>query len=342
MNKNKILFVGIFIGLIGLILCYTLYSKIYGSNVKKEGFVYIKNGSNFNDIKNQLSLLLNNVEDFFWVAEKKSFSKPRGGKFKVSKRMSNNDLVNLLRSGKQTPVIVSFNNQDYIEKLASKVSNQIEADSISIVKAFFDTTFLQENNLTKESVLGICIPNSYELYWNSSAISFRDRILREYKSFWNSNRTQKAKEINLTPNEVITLASIVQKETSKIEERPIVAGLYLNRLKRKIPLQADPTIVYLLKKEKGKDFTVKRVLKKDLEIKSPYNTYLNRGLPPSLIAMPDISSIDAVLNYQKHHYIYMCASLEKVGYHEFATTLKEHNRNAYKYQNWLNKQGINR
>ena len=138
------------------------------------------------------------------------------------------------------------------------------------------------------------------------------------------------------------MASIVQKETAKIIERPIVAGLYLNRLKKGWPLQADPTIIYCIKKNKGQDFVVKRVLTADLEIKSPYNTYKNKGLPPTLISMPDISSIDGVLNAQKHSYFYMCANIDKLGYHTFARSLKQHNRNAAKYHKWLNKQRINR
>ena len=146
----------------------------------------------------------------------------------------------------------------------------------------------------------------------------------------------------MTPNEVMALASIVYKETPKAVEQPRVAGLYLNRIKKGIPLQADPTIIYILKQQFGQDFEVKRVLYKDLKIESPYNTYLHYGVPPSLIAMPDITSIDAVLNYERHDYLYMCVNIDKFGYHAFASSLKQHNRNAAKYQRWLNKQGINR
>ena len=167
-------------------------------------------------------------------------------------------------------------------------------------------------------------------------------MLGEFNQFWNKSRLLKAKKINLTKNEVITLASIVQKETVKKSERPIVAGLYLNRLKKEWPLQADPTIIYSIKQKKGQNYVVKRVLLVDLEIDSPYNTYQRKGLPPSLISMPDITSIDAVLNAEKHNYYYMCANIEKLGFHSFAKTLSQHNRNANKYHRWLNKQGINR
>jgi UPF0755 protein len=204
------------------------------------------------------------------------------------------------------------------------------------------STFLSANNFDEKSILGIFIPNSYEFYWNTSAEKFRDKMFVEYQNFWNQTRLQKAKKLNLSQKEVITLASIVQKETSKTSERPIVAGLYLNRLQNNWPLQADPTVIFAIRQIKGQDFVVKRVLKIDLEINSPYNTYKNLGLPPSLIAMSDVSSIDAVLNAKKHDYFYMCASIDKIGFHEFAKSLAQHNRNADKYQNWLNKQGINR
>jgi UPF0755 protein len=191
-------------------------------------------------------------------------------------------------------------------------------------------------------MLGYFVPNTYELFWNTSAEKFRERMFKEYDRFWNENRLKKAKVLKMTPDQVMALASIVMKETPKAVEQPRVAGLYLNRIKIGMPLQADPTIIYILKQIHGQDFVVKRVLKKDLKLKSPYNTYLNRGVPPSLIAMPDISAIDAVLNYERHNYLYMCVNVDKFGYHLFASSLKQHNKNARKYQRWLNQQGIRR
>ena len=205
-----------------------------------------------------------------------------------------------------------------------------------------DATFLSKNKFNDKTALGMYVPNSYELYWNTSAIQLRERMLKEYNQFWTTKRINKARELNLTRTQVISLASIVQKETAKISERPIVAGLYLNRIKRRIPLGADPTIIYALKEKHGQDFVVKRVLYKDLKIDSPYNTYIHRGIPPSLIAMPDISSIDAVLFSAKHNYIFMCVNVDKLGYHAFAATAREHSKNAAKYHRWLNQQGINR
>lgn len=340
MNKKKILIGGLLLGLILSFIVFNYYQKIYSNNVIKSGFVFIKTNSSLEDVSSQLSNFIEKTESFLWVAEKKKFTKPKAGKYEIVEGMSNNDLINLLRSGNQTPVKVTFNNQDYIENLAGRISKQIEADSTSIVNAFYNPNFLKNNNLTEESVLEICIPNSYQFFWNTNATKFRDRMLKEYKAFWNTNRLAKAKELKMTPSQVMALASIVQKETAKKSERRTVAGLYLNRIKKGWPLQADPTIIYAIKKEKGRDFVVKRVLYADLKIKSPYNTYRNKGVPPTLIAMPDISSIDGVLNAEKHNYMFMCVNVDKFGYHAFAETKAQHRRNAAKYQRWLNKQGI--
>jgi UPF0755 protein len=253
--------------------------------------------------------------------------------------MSNNDLVNLLRSGNHSPVKVSFNNQDSVEKLAGRIARQIEPDSLELLTVFKDEAFLGKNGFNRTTALVMYIPNSYEFYWNDNAVKFRAKMLKEYQKFWTNSRKEKAKKIGLTPIQVSILASIVQKESSYVPERKTIAGLYLNRLKNKWPLQADPTIIFALKRKSGNDKTIKRVLLKDLEIDSPYNTYKNIGLPPGPISMPDISSIDAVLNASKHEYYYMCASVTDLGKHVFAKTLAQHNINARKYQNWVAKQG---
>lgn len=342
MNKRNLILVVSVILLITAITGFNYYQKIYGKAVSKNGYIYIKSTDSFEDLSSELEPFLQNWDDFKWVANQKEFSNLKPGKYEVVKGMSHNDLVNLLRIGKQIPVMISFNNQNSLEKLAGRISKQIEADSLSLLNSFKDKDFLKKENYNEQTILGMFIPNSYEFYWSTSADEFRNRMLKEQNRFWNEQRMSKVKKLGFTKNEVLALASIVQKETVKPEERPIVAGLYINRLKRGIPLQADPTIVYILKQQNGPDFEVKRVLYKDLKIKSPYNTYINRGLPPSLIAMPDISSIDGVLNHQNHNYLYMCASVEKLGYHEFASSLSQHNRNARKYQKWLNNKGIRR
>ena len=320
----------------------SVYLRIFGKNVVRTGDLYVKTGEAFEVSMRSLDTFLEHRNDFLWVAEVKKIRALKPGKYRLSEGMSNNELVNLLRSGQQTPVKVSFNNQHTLQDLAGKVAHQIEADSSALMTVFKDSIFLSQKGINQAQMLGYFIPNTYEFFWNTSAEQFRDRMVKESDRFWNENRLKKAKVLQMTPHQVMALASIVHKETTKDSEHPRVAGLYINRIRRGIPLQADPTIIYILKQIHGWDFTVKRVLKKDLEITSPYNTYLNRGLPPSVIAMPDISAIDAVLNYERHNYLYMCADINNLGYHAFASTLKQHNRNAQKYQRWLNKQGIKR
>ena len=343
MNTKKIiiLLVAVIIGLTAFI-GYNLYNKVYNTNTKNSGFIYLKTNGDFDNLMTQLAPFLKNDKSFKWVANKKKFKTPKAGKYQINKSMTNNDLVNLLRSGKQSTIKLAFNNQGTLENLAGRIAQQIEADSTALVNAFTDQKFLEQIEFTKNQSLGIYIPNSYDFYWNTSAEKFRDKMYKEYQKFWNKSRRAKAKAQNLTPKQVMTVASIVQKETAKSDERPIVAGLYLNRYKDKWPLQADPTIIFAMKQKYGQDFEMRRVLFKNIEdIKdSPYNTYKTKNLPPSLIAMPDISAIEAVLNPNKHDYFFMCASVSKIGYHEFAKTLAQHNLNRKKFIAKKNKQGI--
>ncbi len=342
MVKKIIISASVILLVVAGVIGFNYYNTIFGKSVTKNGAIFVRTGSNMEELTSLLTDFLPEDHDFDWVAEKKKFTKPKAGKYQLKEGMSLNELVNMLRSGNQVPVTVSFNNQDTLERLAGRIAQQIEADSTALLTAMLDPSFLEKNALTKASALGIYIPNTYHFYWNTSATGFRDKMKKEFLKFWNRDRVAKAKKIGLKRDEVMTLASIVQKETAQRSERPTVAGLYMNRFSKGWPLQADPTIIYILKQQKGQDFVVKRVLNKDLEIKSPYNTYLNRGLPPTLIAMPDISSIDAVLNYQKHNYFYMCVNVDKIGFHAFASDLYEHGKNARKYQRWLDKQGIRR
>ncbi len=341
--KQIIISVVTIIIIVGAIIVYKYFSKIYVSNVIENSAVFIPSNATFDEVSRIIHPYVNNSNSFNWVAHRKNYPNViKAGKYLIKKGMNNNELVNLLRSGKQSPITLTFNNQDSLEKLAGRIAEQIEADSIDILKTVLDTDFLKKNDFNKHDILGMFIPNSYEVYWNTSSLQFRDRMLKEYANFWSSSREEKAKAMNLSKKEVITLASVVQKETAKVNERTTVAGLYINRLRGRWPLQADPTIIFALKQKHGQDYEVKRVLNADLDIDSPYNTYKNAGLPPSLIAMPDISSIDAVLNPKNHDYYYMCASVTNIGSHEFAKTLSQHNVNASKYQRWINKQGINR
>lgn len=326
--------------LLGLVVCagfsYYVYTAVFTPNTafnNNEATVFIGSNATFEEVVADIEPLLKDVETFKTVAHKKKYSSNiKPGKYALKKGMNNNDLINSLRVN-NLPIKLSFNNQETLESLAGRVATQIEADSISLVKAFTDTAFLKEKGFDSKTALGMYIANSYELFWNTSAEEFRDRMYKEYVRFWSSERISKAKKIGLSKNEVISLAAIVQKETVKIDERPRVAGVYMNRINKKMLLQADPTVVYAVKMATG--VQLKRVLFEHLKLNSEYNTYIHIGVPPGPITMPDISAIDAVLNYEKHKYYYFVANTKKIGYHQFAKTLSQHNRNAEAYRRWV-------
>lgn len=347
MYIKKILLFIVLIGLVaGSIFAYMVYGAIFTPNTKfnnEEAYVFIASDANFDDVKESLLPLLKDMDSFEQIAQKKGYSTNiKGGKYAIRKGMNNNNIVNALRSG-NIPIKVAFNNQETLADLAGRISAQIEPDSISLLKAFQDSEFLNSNEFNTNTKLAMYIPNSYEFFWNTSANKFRDRMLKEYNSFWNEARVAKAKALGYSLTDVITLASIVHKETAKIDERPRVAGVYVNRLKKGIRLQADPTVIYALKKHRNDfDLVIKRVLYKDLELDSPYNTYKYSGLPPGPITMPDITAIDAVLSPEKHSYYYFVANVENFGYHKFAKTLAQHNQNKVQYIRWVNAQKINR
>ncbi|MDO1511278.1 endolytic transglycosylase MltG [Maribacter confluentis] len=347
MNIKRIILGVAVLGLIGgAIFAYILYSTFFTPNTSfetKEAYVYIPTDSSIDLLKEQLTPYIDNWESFKSAADKKGYLQNiKAGKYRLKKGMNNNELVNSLRSG-NLPVKVSFNNQETLQDLAGRIAAQIEADSMALLAAFEDKAFLDENGFNDANKLAVYIPNSYEFFWNTSATRFRDRMLKEYQRFWTKERKDKANALGLSPNEVMALASIVHKETAKVDERPRVAGVYLNRIRKNMLLQADPTVIYAIKKETGNfDTVIKRVLYKDLELDSPYNTYKYLGLPPGPIAMPDITAVDAVLNSEKHNYYYFVANVEKFGYHMFAESLAQHNRNKAQYIRWINSRKIKR
>ncbi|MHC0448048.1 endolytic transglycosylase MltG [Flavobacterium sp. 3-218] len=328
-----------------LIYGFILISKIFSSNTKfeeKEVYVYVPTDANYADVKKILVPYVKNFDNFEMVAEKRDYPENvKSGRFLLKKDMNNIDLVRAMRSN--IPVKLVFNNQERLENFAGRIGAEIEADSTSLVKAFRDSTFLAANGFNEENVFAMFIPNTYEVYWNTSAEKFRDKMIKEYHNFWTAERIEKAKAQGLTPVQATILASIVHKESVKKDERPRIAGVYLNRLRLEMPLQADPTVIYALKlRDNNFDQVIKRVFYNDLVMRSPYNTYVNKGLPPGPIAMPDITALEAVLNPEKNDYIYFCASVERFGYHEFAATLAEHNVNAKKYSDWIASQGVTR
>jgi UPF0755 protein len=345
MNVKKLVpLVLVAIVLAASIYGYSVYKKIFRNNTsfdQREVYVHIPTDANYSEVQEILSNYLENMENFTMAAEKSGYpSNIKSGRFLLEKGMNNYDILKSLRYN--VPVKLTYNNQETIEHFAGRIAQQLEPDSLSILQAITDNDFLTENGFTQETALCMFIPNTYEFFWDTSTSKFRERMAKEYRKFWNEERLQKAEALNLTPHQVTVLASIVHKETVKVDERPRVAGVYLNRLNKGMALQADPTVIFAIKKHSGDwERVIKRVMHKDTQFESPYNTYLVTGLPPGPIAMPDISAIDAVLNPEKHDYLYFCASVERFGYHEFAKTLDQHNINAAKYQRWVRKQGYN-
>ena len=347
MYIKKILLAVALIGLIiAAIVSYNIYTIMFNSNTafnNEEAYVLIPTNATYDEVKLQLEPLLKDIESFDVLAKQKKYNtNVKAGRYIIKKHMNNNDIINSIRSN-NVPLKLSFNNQETLENLAARISTQIEADSLSLISVMRDSDFLKANGFNNATALGMYIPNSYEFFWNTSAEQFRDRMLTEYNRFWTDARLDKARKLNLTPNQVMVLASIVQKETAKADERPRVAGVYLNRLRVGMLLQADPTVIFAIKKSTNDfDQVIKRVLYKDLELDSPYNTYKYAGLPPGLIAMPDISAIDGVLNPESHDYFYFVADVKNFGYHKFAKTLSQHNVNRQEYVRWINQQGVNR
>jgi UPF0755 protein len=318
------------------------FRKVYMPNVivngASKGYLYIKTGSTIDDVCRSLyeNNYIINRQSFEWMAEKKNYaSHIKAGKFKIHDRMNNKDLVDMLRSGKQVPVRVSFNNIRLKTQLAGVVSRYLEADSCQFLELLNDEEYLQSIGFSTETSMALFIPNTYEFFWNTSAREFVDRMKKENDKFWNTERLEKSSKLGLNKIQVFTLASIVDEESNTSAEFATIAGLYLNRIKIDMPLQADPTVKFAMG-----NFALKRVLKKHTEYDSPYNTYKNKGIPPGPICLPSIKAINAVLNAEKHNYLYFCAKSDFSGAHVFAKNLIQHNKNAVAYQTALNKRRI--
>ena len=321
---------------------YWVYRTVMSPNVTtpdgKEAVIYIPTGSDYEAVKTILSdgHFLSNEKSFNWVAQRKDLPNnvhPR--RYVLKNGMSNNQLVNMLRGGLQSPINVTFNNMRDVDQLAGRIAKQIEADSVSLSELLHNEDYIRQLGFNKYTIPALFLPDTYQFYWNTNAEGFVTRMLQEYRKFWTDERKEQAQKLGLTPIQVSTLASIVNKETNMSDEMPRVAGVYLNRLKNNWLLQADPTLIFALN-----DYSIKRVLNVHKEVESPYNTYKYIGLPPGPICIPSIAAVKAVLNAEQHHYFYFCAKEDFSGYHNFAKTLAEHNRNAAKYQQALNQRGI--
>ena len=319
-----------------------VYKVMFKSNTsfdEKSKDLYIKTGTSYNQLLNQIESYLLNVDDFDVLAKRKKYNvKP--GKYQIKNGMNNNEIINSLRSNNIT-VNVIYNNIIDLNDLAGKISNQIEADSISFLNSF-KTEFFKERGFDERNILSMYIPNSYNFFWNTSVEKFNKRMFEEYTKFWQkNNRVEKANKIGLNRNEVMILASIVYEESKQNIELRKIAGVYINRLNDNWKLGADPTVKFAAYQlEEYKNTIIRRVLNKHLRIDSPYNTYKYHGLPPGIISMPSIQAIDAVLNYEKHNYYFFAADPSNPGYHSFAKSLSEHKRNARKLHRYLNSKGI--
>ncbi len=326
--------------IIGIVLGYIYYEKVYGKAIisKQDKVLYIPSTWEYEDLLRALkdSSWLKSAKDFDWVAQKKNYPNTlKAGKYTIESGWNNDSFVNKLRSGTQTPVQVTFNNQRTLGELAARVSGFLEPDSTDFIKCFQNKELVRKYGFNAATFPALFIPNTYEFYWDTSPEAFVERMAIEFKKFWNTKRRSKAKQLGLTQSEVVTLASIVEEETKMNDEKPKVAGVYLNRLRKGMLLQADPTLIYGLG-----DFSIRRVLNIHKKIDSPYNTYLYKGLPPGPIRIPEISSIDAVLNPEKHNYLYFCAKEDFSGYHNFASNYRTHLNFAKRYQRALNKRKI--
>ncbi len=344
MNKSFLLKILIsFLILVVLITGLTLfktYRKIYYPNVITHGnpseYIYIPTGAGFADVMD--TLYRNNYivdkGSFEWLAEKKNYKNHiYPGRYRILNRMNNNELINILRSGKQEPVKIVILKTRTMAQLAGQIGKKLEGDSLSLISLFNDNDYLSQYGFNSQTVAAMIVPNTYKFFWNTTAKQFTDRMFKEYTTFWNDSRKTKAAALNLTPLEVTILASIVAEETSRPSEFGLVAGVYMNRMKKNMKLQADPTVKFAMG-----DLLLKRILLKHLEYDSPYNTYVYKGLPPGPICIPDPRYIDAVLNYESHNYIYFCAKEDLSGYHVYSKTLVQHMKYAVAYQKMLNKQ----
>ena len=342
-RRKQIIISLLFILILGTgITAYLTYRMIYKPNVWLNGepsvAINIKTGSTWEEVKeilykNGTIVHRPSFERLAQIMKYPDHIKP--GHYLIKEGMSNREIITKLRARQQDPVKLIFNNIRIKEELAGHIAEQIEADSVSLLKLLNDKEYLKKLGFTPDNIMSMFIPNTYEVYWDISPEKFMERMNKEYKAFWNEKRRARLAEIRLTELQAITLASIVEKETNQNDEKPDVAGVYMNRLRDGWLLQADPTLVYALG-----DFSIKRVLNVYKTINSPYNTYMYLGLPPGPICLPSISSIDAVLNYRQHNYMYFCAREDFSGYHNFAVTLDQHLLNAAKYQQALDKQGI--
>ena len=329
---------------IGSFTGYSVWKAIYANNVTLSGdsvsYLFVKTGADYDDLLKSIdnSMLIKNTKTFRWVAERKNLQAHiNPGRYEIKQGMSNNQVVDMLRSGSQKPLNVTFNNIRTVNQLAGSIGRQIEADSVSVLRLLKNQEVVKKYGFNTETIRCMFIPNTYQFFWNTTAEGFLERMNREYKVFWSDDRRNAAQKQRLNAVEVSIVASIVEKETNRKEEKPRIAGVYLNRLRNNWLLQADPTLVYA-----SGDFGLRRVLNVHKEIESPYNTYKYAGLPPGPICIPSINSIESVLNAENHDYFFFVARPDDSRFHNFSKSLRQHNEYVNQYRRKQNQQARNR
>ncbi len=344
MFKSKKLLAGLIITFSILLATFSFYfyQVVKTPNLqldKKDTYLYIPTGANYQTVLDSLKKkdVVHDQMSFQFLAKLLDYPETvKPGKYLIKKNTGNREALLMLRAGRQTPVKLTFNNIRLKDELSGKLCKYLEADSSRFNQLINDVNVVKGYGFDTTTIMCMFLPNTYEMYWNTSAEKLLERMHKEYNDFWTEERKKKANSLGFTPVQVSVLASIVQAEQAqKADERPKVAGLYINRLKTGMPLQADPTLVFGLK-----NFGLKRILKVHMEVDSPYNTYKYTGLPPGPINLPSISSLNAVLNHEKHDYLYMCAKEDFSGYHNFANNFEDHLKNARLYQKALNAANI--
>lgn len=338
-GKKAAIIIAAIVILIAGYFALNFYKVYFAPNVtENQKYLYIKTGADYDALVENLKSkdIVKSISSFTTAAGKMNLkTNVKPGRYLLKKGMTNRTLINMIKAGNQEPVKLKFQNIRKKENFAAYLASNLEADSLSFINVLDSTALITKYGFNQDNIYAMFIPNTYEMYWNVSPVDFLERMHKEYDKFWNAERKQKAASLNLTPAQVYTLASIVDAEALYDKEMPIIAGLYLNRLNKGILLQADPTVIFA-----NNDYTVKRVTGKLLQVQSLYNTYKYAGLPPGPIMMQSINAIDAVLNRDTNNYIYMCAKEDFSGYHNFAETKAEHEVNARKYREALNKRNI--
>lgn len=332
-----------FMALMGLGLAGLAYYVVFlVPNVQTgggEAVLYVPTGAGYAQLRDSLEsrALLRRPRTFAWAAEwEKLPARVKPGRYVLRNDMGNKALVRMLVLGRQSEVRLTLSgNVHSLERLAGKLSASVEVDSVQMLEALRDVRLRDSLGFGAETYMAMFLPNTYRLWWTASPVEILRRFKKEYEAFWNEERRAKAFEIGFTPLQVSTLASIVAGETNQVPEMPRVAGVYMNRLRIGMPLQADPTLKFAVG-----DFGLRRILNVHKEVDSPYNTYKYAGLPPGPISVPPVAAIEAVLHYEHHGYFYFCAKEDFSGFHNFAADLAAHNRNAARYHAALNRAGI--